>query len=388
MFKYKYLLSNSRKFHHPHLATELYKNNKLIKLVCGSPYSKIKTDIPKKFIITSFYINFIRTILTKNKLFNYFDNYLNILNSINIDKKASKWFKKADVFIGLSTTGLETGKIVKKNNSIYICERSSSHIVFQNKILSDEYRKLGLKYKPINDWFIERELQEYELADIILVPSTFVKNTFVKKKINKAIALEFGSSLNSFFKIKDLKKDNNNFNVLFVGQLSVRKGLHYLLDAFKKLKHSKKILHIVGSNTKDKDFFKKKINEINFQENIILHGYKNKSDINKLMNFCDVMVLPSIEEGQAIVTKEAISAGCPLIVSDNTGAKEFVEKNNCGITIPIQNSEIITDKLTYLADNKSLLEEYSYNAIKHSREHTWKNYLEELDSIIDNHIKK
>ena len=214
-----------------------------------------------------------------------------------------------------------------------------------------------------------------------------MKNTFVKK-INKAIALEFGSSLNSFFKIKDLKKDNNNFNVLFVGQLSVRKGLHYLLDAFKKLKHPKKILHIVGSNTKDKDFFKKKINEINFQENIILHGYKNKSDINKLMNFCDVMVLPSIEEGQAIVTKEAISAGCPLIVSDNTGAKEFVEKNNCGITIPIQNSEIITDKLTYLADNKSLLEEYSYNAIKHSREHTWKNYLEELDSIIDNHIKK
>ena len=134
MFKYKYLLSNSRKFHHPHLATELYKNNKLIKLVCGSPYSKIKTDIPKKFIITSFYINFIRTILTKNKLFNYFDNYLNILNSINIDKKASKWFKKADVFIGLSTTGLETGKIVKKiTQFIFVKDR---HLILFFKIKS------------------------------------------------------------------------------------------------------------------------------------------------------------------------------------------------------------------------------------------------------------
>ena len=275
---------------------------------------------------------------------------------------------------------------MKKQNKIYICERSSSHIIFQNKILEEEYKNLGLDYLPIDKWFIERELEEYENSDFILVPSKFVENTFIEKKIYKSKVINFGSYESSFFPIKNFKKNDEEFNVLFVGQLSVRKGLHYLIEGFKKFNHPKKKLHIVGSETSNNFFFRDLIKKNN-NDDIFVHGYKNSKQLNELYNNSHVFVLPSIEEGQAYVTKEASSSGCPLIVSENTGAMEFVNANRCGYVIPIRDSQIIADKLTSLADDKDLLNEFSSNALKFSKNYTWENYVVELDLLIEKFIK-
>ena len=71
MNKFKYLISNSRKFHHPEVAKVLYNNNKLVKLVCGSPWFKLKDKkIPKYLIDSNFMINAIKYFLPKT-LFNY-----------------------------------------------------------------------------------------------------------------------------------------------------------------------------------------------------------------------------------------------------------------------------------------------------------------------------
>ena len=96
------------------------------------------------------------------------------IKSDNIILKEIKKIKEFDYFLCLSGDGLNTAKYVKTINKTYICERSSSHILYQEKILNDEYNKLGFKRK-INKWIIDRELKEYELADLILVPSNFVK---------------------------------------------------------------------------------------------------------------------------------------------------------------------------------------------------------------------
>ena len=322
---------------------------------------------------------------SNNKL-KFIHNYLNILNVKNIDHQASKFINDADVFLSLSKTGLETGKLMKKQNKIYICERSSSHIIFQNKILEEEYKNLGLDYLPINKWFIERELAEYENSDFILVPSKFVENTFIENKVFKSKVINFGSYQDIFFPIRNLKKSDEEFNVLFVGQLSIRKGLHYLIDGFKKFNHPKKKLHIVGSETKDKFFFRDLIKK-NDNDNIFVHGTKNSKQLNEFFNNSHVFVLPSLEEGLATVTLQASSSGCPLIVSENTGASEFVNTSKCGYVIPIRDSQIIADKLTLLSDNRKLLDEFSNNAVKISKQNSWKYYVGKLDTMVEQYRK-
>ena len=379
---------NSRKFHHPEVAKVLYNNNKLVKLVCGSPWFKLKDKkIPKCLIDSNFMINAIKYFLPENNKIKFIHDYLNKLNVKYIDYRAGKFIDDTDVFLSLSKTGLETGKLIKNQNKIYICERSSSHITFQNEILKNEYSKLGLKYRSINKWFIDRELAEYDNADIILTPSRFVEKTFLKHDIKKAKVINFGSYLDNFYQIKDIKKKVNEFNILFVGQLSIRKGLHYLIEGFRKFRHPNKKLTIIGPETNDKMFFHNLLKENNDQ-NIIYLGTKKHNDINEYLNKSNVFVLPSLEEGLAYVTLEAMSSGCPVIVSENTGALEIVKNNKCGFVIPIRNSSIIAEKLTELAEDKVLQQEFSENAIKFSNDYTWENYVKELDLLIDNFINK
>ena len=75
-----------------------------------------------------------------------------------------------------------------------------------------------------------------------------------QKKIK---VLEFGVNTKNFFRDKKIKKSTDYFDILYLAQKSVRKGFHYVLDAFGKFKHPKKRLHIIGTDTIDKKFFKK-----------------------------------------------------------------------------------------------------------------------------------
>jgi len=382
MTKLNYILSNPGKFHHFEVGKILYKRNQLKKIISGYPWFKLKQEnIPKEFVVSHGLLRILQEPIISNPHFNKLNDFINKLNAKNIDEATCShidYLNDVEVLLALSQVGLKAGKKMIKNNKIYICERSSSHIVYQNNILSEEYKEYMNKKFKINPWFIERELEEYENANIILVPSNFVKKTFDKFNINKTKVLNFGANTKNFFKNTDIKKSEKYFDILFIGQISLRKGLHYLIDAFHKFKHPNKRLHIVGSHTPDKDFFEDKIKS----DKIIYYGHVDHLKLNKIINESHVFVLPSIEEGFATVILQAIAAGCPVIVSENTGASEFVENNNCGYSVPVRESGAITDKLEILAENKNLLNIFSNNAAKCITENTWSNYVDKLDELI------
>ena len=100
------------------------------------------------------------------------------------------------------------------------------------------------------------------------------------------------------------------------------------------------------------------------------------------MNKCDVFVLPSLQDGFALVVLQSLACGCPVITTENTGAGEYVERNKSGFVVPIRNSQIIADKLTLLADNSQLLKEFSNNGIKASQKSSWEDYVDKLDELV------
>ncbi len=219
-------------------------------------------------------------------------------------------------------------------------------------------------------------------ASYILVPSLFVEKSFKYYYFWKNFVAEFGVNLENFYPIREINKDNKYFDILFIGQLSVQKGLHYLIRAFHQFKHPNKRLHIVGSITNDKNFFSDQLKD----DNILVYGHIHHLKLKEIINKSDVFVLPSLQEGFATVILQALACGCPVIVSENTGAAEFVRENKCGFVVPIRNSQIISDKLTLLSDNKQLLKELANNALKISTKNTWDDYAEKLNNVFSNVI--
>jgi starch synthase len=383
MTKLKYILSASAKFLLFETGRILHQRNQLEKIICGYPWFKLKNEnIPKDLVIASGLYNILRYPLWSLPIAKPYQDLLGILNKKNIDKLVCNFLDQnnnADVLLGLAGVSLNSAKKILDNDKIFVCERTSSHISFQNNLMADEYKDFGQKKDHIvHSWFIENELKEYEMADIILAPSNFVKNSFDKKNINKVKIIELGANIDNFFPIPGVTKSEKYFDILFIGQKSLRKGLHYLIEAFQNFKHPYKRLHIVGSDTDDKKFFIKKLKH----ENIKVYGHVPQLQLNDIINKCHVFVLPSIEDGFGIVVLQAAAAGCPAIVSENTGALDFVTKNNAGIVVPIKNSMAIKNSLESLADDTTLLNQLSINAIAGAKKNTWSNYVDTLDNFL------
>ena len=361
------------RFHHFHLARCLHKYGLLNQIITGYPKFKLKDEkgIPKNKIksfpfLQTPYMVFARYFNLPRKIMNELAYYAHT----TLDDYSSRNIADSNVLIALSGSGLKTGQSMKQKGGYWFCDRGSSHILYQNNILKEEYENFSVKYIPIDQRFIDRELKEYESCDFISVPSNFAYNSFKKFGLDKKLFLNpYGSRTSRFYQSK--KRNYDDFKILFVGQVSLQKGIFYLIEAFKKLKHPKKKLKIIGSISPDiKDLFLKELSSeiewIKRVENTMLRDFYSESN---------VFVMPSIQEGLAMVIGEAMGCGCPIIATTNTGASNILDDQKEGFIIPIRSSQQILEKLEILAESPVLQKEMSNACLQKVKEiNGWEDY--------------
>ncbi|NVM05027.1 MAG: glycosyltransferase family 4 protein [Candidatus Helarchaeota archaeon] len=296
-----------------------------------------------------------------------------VLSDNSFDLLASRHIKDCDVFHGWNSKCLFSLYKARKHRAKTVVERASSHILTQNKLLSGEYENFGLKNKPIDRYTILKCKKEYETTDFITVPSKFAYNSFLEYGFDekKLWLIPFGVDTEIF---KPSEKSNNIFRILFVGQISLRKGVQHLLKAFSEMNLKNAELILRGSIKPDirdiLDYYKKKID-------FRIIKFAKQNELVKLFNSSSVFVLPSIEEGSALVTYEAMACGLPLIVTENSGAVAINGKH--GFTIPIRDSSAIKEKIEYFYHNEKDRRKMGNNARKYVQQYfTWDKYAENL----------
>lgn len=289
-----------------------------------------------------------------------------------------------DVFIGWSGMSLHSIRQAKKMGKITIVERGSSHIRYQDAILKEEYAKFG-KVFSINKQVIVKELKEYDEADYISIPSTFVKNSFIEMgiAIEKIILNPYGVDLINFRnEINKNRIEKTTIKIVYLGSQSFRKGLPYLFEAINSLDSNNLNVefNFIGSISDD---FLKYFNE-NKKDNWICHGHIPHHELkNKLSEF-DLAIHPSIEEGLSMVIAQLLACGIPVIATTNTGGEELIEDGYNGFIVPIRNSGAIKNKIELLYSDRKLLKNLKANARKSVEiGFTWDDYgLRYLNNLI------
>ncbi len=295
-----------------------------------------------------------------------------------LDRYVARTMQECDVLMALSSVGLHAAKVAKRRGSQYICDRGSSHISYQQKLLDEEFRRWGQEFRGIDNRVIFKEQEEYALADRITVPSEFVRHSFLEMGVpaDKLKKVPYGVNLSSFSKIADPSRDT--FDVLFVGQVSLRKGVPYLLAAFEQLGHPRKRLRIVGAMQPDMEFF---LSTRRFS-NVDFVGPVPRSTLSKYFSTSHVMVLPSIEEGLALVQGQALACGCPLISSTNSGGEDLFSHGKEGFIVPIRDAAAIADRLEQLAADSGLRTEMSNAALRRVRHlGGWSTYGDNITAV-------
>lgn len=326
----------------------LYKLNYL------SPY-KLNKKI-KVIYLTDLYPNkeeFLKY-LKEKKYIKTFKEGLKSLKILYLKKKLIKnYIKKCNSDIIVSTRisfNSQLGKYAKKN----IIKIAQEHVYHKN-----------------NQKYIKKLITSLKNIDYLMPVSQELTNFYKEKVSNKTKCIYIPHALD--FEIEDYKF-TGNLNLIAVARLSKEKGFSDLLDVIDILR--KDIpdikLNLIGDGT-EKLNLKNKIDSLNLNDNVIMHGFKNRKEINEIMKNSSIYCMTSFEESFGLSVIEAMAFGVPTIAFDDAkGVLEIIDKNS-GIIIKNRDKKKMASKIKQLLENKDELKKLSLGAYQESNKYSSDN---------------
>jgi starch synthase len=218
---------------------------------------------------------------------------------------------------------------------------------------------------------------EIAIAETILVLSSYQAQTFIEEGVapERLVLTPLGVDV-ELFKPPPTRAERDGLQILFVGQLTQRKGLSYLLDGFRRADIPGSELILVGRPVGNAlDLVRK------------TPGVRHVAHMPRWLlpaayAAADVFVLPSLVEGFPLTALEAMACGLPVIVSENTFGRDVVTDEADGYVVPIRDSGAITERLLGLAADPDRRRRMGQAAARRAQDFSWANYGRRIADVI------
>lgn len=298
-----------------------------------------------------------------------------------VSRRLNQW--SPDIIIGYEKSCLHSFQKAKTANKITILDLAQVHPQFIQSLRNNfSFFSAITGNEKLFDRISKKKEGEYELADHILVLSSFAKQTLTENGIdeNKISIVNLGFDV-SKFQLKEYINDfSQKLKLVFVGTITQRKGIHLFKEVKQKFPLLDFDITFIGSKDDGLHFIQ---TENGFNYIPFLHHNALIKELHK----ADVFVLPSYLDSWAMVVIEAMACGLPVIISENTGAKDAVTKD-CGFVIPIDDVDALVNAIQYFIDNRMEVERMGKAARLQAEQYTWDHYSNQLNTIVNQLITK
>jgi glycosyltransferase involved in cell wall biosynthesis len=294
------------------------------------------------------------------------------LHDYIVSRRLEKLAGQIDIVHTWPVGALATLKTARRLGIPTVLERPNAYTRFAYEVVRAECEKLGITMPPGHEHafqgeLLRREEAEYQFADYLLCPSDFVKQTFLDAGYSgdKLLRHQYGFDEKQFGAAERSDKPIRGLRMLFVGGVAPRKGLHYALEAWlKSSAHADGTFSVAGEFIPG---YREKLAPMLSHPSIKLLGHRK--DVHKLMQESDVLILPSIEEGSALVTSEARGSGCVLLVSEASGA--ICKNLENALVHKVGDVQTLSGHISMLHENRSFLENLRAESLRTVDEITW-----------------
>lgn len=228
--------------------------------------------------------------------------------------------------------------------------------------------------------FSDREREEWKNATLILCSSEFVRRGVAEYggPAERCVVMPYAADPR-FSAARRPRPHGGPLRVLTVGAIGLRKGSPYVQRAAELLAgraHFRMVGPIgVGEAGRQR-----------LAACVDLVGSVPRSDVLSHYAWADVFLLPSLCEGSAGVIYEALTAGLPVITTENSGS--VVRDGIEGFLVPIRDAEAISERLTRFAENADLLREMSDSACRRSAEYELGDYEPRFIACLSEHLSR
>jgi glycosyltransferase involved in cell wall biosynthesis len=238
------------------------------------------------------------------------------------------------------------------------------------KLLFDQFPDWAPSDDRVTSQYVrpDQKSEEMELADLVLVPSSFVRKTIEIKYRAKQIELAaYGVDTDFWRPVERKDSASRHMKFIYAGQISLRKGIPLLLEAWRSADIPDATLQLVGlwklSNAK----------RTNLPPNVVLIEPRSPTELRRLYQESDVFVFPSYFEGFGLVLLEAMACGLPAIATNATAGPDVLSAD-CGIVVPMADWEALAAALMRMAGDRDRLEEMRAAARARALTHSWDRY--------------
>jgi glycosyltransferase involved in cell wall biosynthesis len=234
-----------------------------------------------------------------------------------VDRVAARVVGPCDVLIGMSQMSAAAMRSARRRfGARTVLERGSRHIASQREIL-DRIPGAASAAKQVPVWAVSRELAEYQIADLISVPSRHVERSFIERGVvaSKLFRNPYGVDLD-MFPATTAPPAQASPRIIMVGEWSLRKGCDVLAAAWRRLApRGVRLVHVGRRGDAPLP------TEPGFEH----RGTVDQRELTACYAGAHLFALASREEGLALVQVQALASGLPVVATDYTGAEDLRE---------------------------------------------------------------
>ena len=282
----------------------------------------------------------------------------------------ARGFDSADAVYTFDRAGLEVLRAAKERGIRTVMEQTVAPLAIDRKWAEEEINRYPGWCKPTRFGdnflrFIDREQAEWELADLILCGSEFVRQAIRDccGPVERCAVVSYG--VDARFQVPERTPHNGPLRVLTIGEVGLRKGAPYVLAIAEKMRGGAEF-RMVG------DINLSRTGSEYLRREVDLVASVPRSEIPSHYAWADVFLLPSLCEGSATVTYEALSAGLPVICTANTGS--VVRDGVDGYIVNARDVNGAVEILETIAADRDRLAELSINAVKGAQDFSITSY--------------
>jgi glycosyltransferase involved in cell wall biosynthesis len=285
-----------------------------------------------------------------------------------------------DAFVGVEHGCLESARVARSLGKRVVVAFLSPHHETLRQCVLDEYAK----YPELVTPYVERLLrmmprrtarkdEEARLADVIHTASLFTSQSLVKHAAidaRKIMCVPLGGP--PPVARADLPESSAGpVRFLYSGPVSVRKGVHYLLAAWRSIgAWSLATLDVFGSM----QLPLQALGEAT--PGVIFHGHVASSSLQEAYRAASVLVFPTLCDGFGFVVQEAFAHGIPVITTTNAGAADLIQDGRNGFIVAPANGAALAEKLEWCITHPKEISKMRLAALETAQAWTWDRFRE------------
>jgi glycosyltransferase involved in cell wall biosynthesis len=259
--------------------------------------------------------------------------------------------------------------IARERGILSVREMINTACASSGPILDAAYRRLGLPLThPVSEERIVTESNELRLHDFHFASNPEVEKSLLKLgvKPDQILSTTFGWKPSRFEQPRR-QRARQAPRFLFVGSVSVRKGVPELLDAWARAGVEGELI-LAGRVAPELKRLVQNYERSGGLGRVRAIGFRK--DVASLFHSADVFVFPTLEEGGPQVTYEAAGCGLPVITTP-MGAARVIESGHTGILVDPGSVDPLIGALRLLAEKRELRVAYGAEALRRSAEFTY-----------------